>query len=160
MQRKSKAHSPETVSGSREGITIYTHTHTHLKTSKKNKKLIPIWAQHMQRQMHRIRAQKLECWFSFLGHSSFFAWVHYPAHWQSVPICERACACSWRSENNVTPKGSHLSPFSPSSLIHPSLLSACRDFPFQFRRDVRPVPPSTHKNWTLPYIHRKIYTRR
>lgn len=54
-------------------------------------------------QMH---TQKVQCLFLFLRHSSFFAWVHYPVR-------------SWRSEDNVTPQGSHLSPFSPSSLIPP-----------------------------------------
>lgn len=90
-------------------------------------------------QMH---TQEVQCIFLFLRHSSFFCMTASPGTPTENPsMCARVCVRSWRLENTVTPKGSHLFPFLPSSLI-PSWVCACRDFLFQFRRDVRPVPPS------------------
>lgn len=99
------------------------------------------WAPHLHRQIHKAAHKKLNVYFYSLGtHLSLHECITRHIDRASQYVSE--CVCSWRSENNVTPKGSHLSPFSPSSLIRSSLLCACRDFPFQFRRDVRPVPPS------------------
>lgn len=68
-------------------------------------------------------------------------------------VCVFVPVCSWRWENNVTPKGLHRSEFPSFTFIQSPQLNAYRDFLFQFRRDVRPVPPPQHKNRTLPLIY-------
>lgn len=65
-----------------------------------------------------------------------------PTHNLGVWVCVRRCGL----EDNFTPEGSHLSPFLPSSVLFSACLPACRDLLFQFRRDVRPVPPSPHSH--------------
>lgn len=52
-------------------------------------------------QMHTREVKRL---FLFLRRSFFFAWVHHPARWQSIPSMRASvCVRSWRSENSVIP---------------------------------------------------------
>ena len=106
--------------------------------------------------MHKSTHKKFNVYFYSSGtHLSLHECI--TRHTDRASQYASECVCSWRSENNVTPKGSHLSSFSPSSRIHSFLLCACRDFPFQFRRDVRPVPPSLTEAGLCPIFTKHLW---
>lgn len=73
---------------------------------------------------------------------------------ENPSMCASVCVRSWRSENNATPKGSHLSPFLPSSPIPPleSVPAGISFFSSEEMSDLFHHP--SHKDWTLPSIHR------
>lgn len=98
-----------------------------------------------------MHTSEVQCLFLFLRHSSFFAWVHHPAHRQRILVWVLCmCVCkSWGSENNVTPKGSHLSSFLPSSLI-PPLESAPAGISFFSSEEMSDLfHHRSHKDWTV-----------
>lgn len=114
--------------------------------------------------MHTSEVQRL---FVFLRHSSFFAWVHHPAHGQRtlVRVCVCACVplCALRSrgsENNVTPKGSHLSPFLPSSPMPPPEWAPA-GISFRSSEEMSDLfHHRSHKDWTVASLptSRKLQT--
>lgn len=123
-----------------------------------NKYICKLLQKHINMHVSTTHAQadtqELQCLFLFLRYSSFFAWVNPSAHRQENPsMCVSVCVRSWRSENNVTPKGSHHSPFSPSSLIPPlcSVPAGISLFSSGEMSDLFHHP--SHRGWTVPSIH-------
>ena len=72
---------------------------------------------------------------------------------ENPSMCASVCVRSWRWENNVAPEGSHLSPFSPSSLIPPldSVPAGISLFSSGEMSDLFHHP--SHRGWTLPSVH-------
>lgn len=120
-------------------------------------KLTCMWTQHMHRQTQKPhtntharspmlifipRALILLCMSASSGTPT-----------ENPSMCASVCVRSWRWENNVAPEGSHLSPFSPSSLIPPldSVPAGISLFSSGEMSDLFHHP--SHRGWTLPSVH-------